>query len=76
MSKKDNAVVEETKVVETESKKVPKEIRDAWDSIVLQLKKYRETRERSAEMEVKCMGFLECTSQVYPQLQEENNENK
>ncbi len=53
------------------SSEVPKKIQEAWDSIVLQLNKYKEMKVRSTEMELKCIGFLECTAQMYPQLQQE-----
>ena len=69
-----------TEVVETinndvvKEEVIPEKVTEAYDSLIVQAKKFNEERIRATTMETKVLGALEVMIQMYPKLQEQGIE--
>tara|TARA_Y100000310_G_scaffold102412_1_gene100600 strand:+ start:792 stop:1025 length:234 start_codon:yes stop_codon:yes gene_type:complete len=76
MSKKTDTVETINNDVKEEVKEevIPKKVKESFDSLMLQAKKFGEDKVRAATMETKAVGALEVMIQMYPKLQEKDSD--
>ena len=65
-----NDVVKE----EVKEEVIPAKVREAFDSLMVQAKKFGEDRVSASTMETKAVGALEVIIQMYPKLQEKDSD--
>jgi len=70
---------EKTDTVETinndvKEEVIPKKVKESFDSLMLQAKKFSEDKVKAATMETKAVGALEVMIQMYPKLQEKDSD--
>ena len=53
---------------------IPTKVKEAYDSLMAQAKKFGETKIQASTMETKAVGALEVLLQMYPKLREEDSD--
>ena len=70
-----NTKVQEAEVIEeVKEESIPKQVQDAYDSLIAQVKTFNDQEIQASTMKTKGLGAIEVLVQMYPKLQEQKSD--